>query len=72
LATASKTHGLYKVITDCEFISSIFCLNDIVCLTRPLCLLLQTKTLVFNVATNKVKELAILGKKRDDAHNAFK
>lgn len=72
-ATASKAHGLYKVTTDCEFIFSIFCLNDIMCLTRPLSITLQTKTLDLSVATSKVKELrATLGKKRDDAQNVFK
>lgn len=72
-ATASKAHGLYKVTTDCEFIFRIFCLNDIMCLTRPLSITLQTKTLDLSVATSKVKELrATLGKKRDDAQNVFK
>jgi len=51
-ATASKAHGLRKVIADYEFIFSFFCLNDIMCVTRPPdpSILLQTKTLDLSLA----------------------
>lgn len=70
LYSASKANSLCKVIKDCELIFSIFCLNDIMCLTHLLSVLLQTKTLDLSLATNKVKVLrATLGKKRSDTQN---
>lgn len=73
LSSSSKANSLCKVIKDCEFIFSIFCLNDIMCLTHSLSVFLQTKTLDLSLATNKVRELrATLGKKRSDTQNEFK
>lgn len=73
ISSSSKANGLCKVIKDCEFILSIFCLNDIICLTHSLSILLQTKSLDLSLASNKIMELrTALGKKRSDPQNAFK
>jgi len=57
LSSAPKANSLCKVIKNCEFIFSIFCVNEIMCLTHSFSVLLQTKTLDLSLATNKVREL---------------
>lgn len=66
ISTSSKANSLCNVIQDSEFVMSIFCLNGIMCLTRPLSILSQNKNLDIFSATRKIKELRdVLGKKRE-------
>ncbi|XP_026818934.1 52 kDa repressor of the inhibitor of the protein kinase-like [Rhopalosiphum maidis] len=72
ISTSSKANSLCKTIQDSEFVMCIFSLNDIMCLTRPLSILLQTKNLDLFSATTKIKELReVLSTKRNDANQCF-
>lgn len=69
ISTSSKANSLCKTIQDNEFIMCIFSLNDIICLTRPLSILIQTKNLDLFSATTKIKELReILSTKQNDSN----
>lgn len=71
-STSSKANSLCKVIQDREIVTSIFCLNDIMCLTRSLSILLQTKNLDLYSASTKIKQLReVLGNKRKNVNQNF-
>lgn len=70
--TSSKANYLCKLIQDSAFVMDIFCLKDIMCLTRPLSILPQTKNVDVSSATTKIKGLGeILGDKRNNADLNF-
>jgi len=61
-----------KTIQNSEFVMCIFSLNDIMCLTWPLGILLLTKNLDLFSATTKIQELReVLSTKRNDANQYF-
>ncbi|KAK3910159.1 52 kDa repressor of the inhibitor of the protein kinase [Frankliniella fusca] len=70
--TSSKAYSLLKSLCDAEFIISVFALGDILALTRPLSLFLQSPRVDSVAASDSVKDvLSVLEKKRTEVESSF-